>query len=186
MFIFINIWNIYIYVTVLKLRKYGIELYTPTKETDTRHQYFWVGQFSYCRSVVRNPSPTCNLQNSKVPCKFSVGFQSIGGLNGGNISYHQISKFPKICHKKTQKIFQQKRGGFRFPPLLPPGNRLVVDLLLAAGTKASLRAAHAAEQGTAPKQAAELAKAPGPGPKKAFIGNLRMTGKHQPAMLGKM
>ena len=111
MFIFINIWNIYIYVTVLKLRKYGIELYTPTKETDTRHQYFWVGQFSYCRSVVRNPSPTCNLQNSKVPCKFSVGFQSIGGLNGGNISYHQISKYPKIWHKKTQKIFQQKRGG---------------------------------------------------------------------------
>lgn len=36
----------------------------------------------------------------------------------------------------------------------------MVDLLLAAGTKASLRAAHAAEQGTAPKQAAELAKAP--------------------------
>jgi len=114
-----------------------------------------------------------------------VGFQSIGGLNGGNIFYHQ-QKISQNLTQKTQKIFQQKPGGFRFPPLLPPGNRPVVDLLLAAGTKASLRAAHAAEQGTAPKQAAELAKAPGPGPKKAFIGNLRMTGKHQPAMLGKM
>jgi len=52
------------------------------------------------------------------------------------------------------------------------GNRPVVDLLLAAGTKASLRAAHAAEQGTAPKQAAELAK-------DLFMASQETTEKHQ-------
>lgn len=66
------------------------------------------------------------------------------------ISYHQ--QILSLPDRKTQ-VFPQKRG-FRFAE----GNRPVVDLLLAAGTKATLRAAHAAEQGTAPKQAAELAK----------------------------
>lgn len=107
--------------------------------------------------------PFSNLQLAKLKGSLQVfgGFSiNIGGLNGGNISYHQISKYPKTWHKKPKKSSNKNGGGFRFPPLLPPGNRLVVDLLLAAGTKASLRAAHAAEQGTAPKQAAELAKVP--------------------------
>lgn len=48
-----------------------------------------------------------------------------------------------------------------FPHVFPTssGNRPVVDLLLMQGVPATLRAAHAAEQGKAGKHSAEMAKA---------------------------
>ena len=101
----------YIYVTVLKLKKYGIELYTSTKETDTRHQYFWVGHF-YATAGVSSETllqlATCKTQ--RFLASFRWVFNQYRWFSGGNISYHQNIKISQNLTQKKQKIFQQKGG----------------------------------------------------------------------------
>ena len=107
-------YDMYIYVTVLKLIKYGIELYIPTKETDTRHQYFWVGQFSYCRSVVRTLLQLATCKTQRFLASFRWVFNQYRWFKWWE---HLLPSNIKISQNLTQKplkIFQQKRGGSGF------------------------------------------------------------------------